>query len=298
MPRGDPFTALCQQAASLSRRVAADLHLHTTASDGAFTPSQVVAFARAAKLDAIAITDHDTFAGVEDAAEAAAGSGPRVIPGVEVTAEWDGREAHVLGLFAWSPSPPRGTDLGSRLHELCHRRRDRFHDFVCQLRDAGHPLDDGLVSLTEASTISLGRRHVADLLVRTGLARSYGEAWGRFVAPLGGKVVPKLKIPLGETAELIRSTGGVSILAHPPADLSESELSRMKDAGLDGVETKFPAASVGRTASLAGWAVRLGLLTAGGSDCHGPSGRPVGSVGATAEELRAVCDALVGRVAR
>ena len=67
MPRGDPFTALCRQAASLARRVVADLHLHTTASDGDFTPSQVVAFARAAKLDAIAVTDHDTFAGVGDA---------------------------------------------------------------------------------------------------------------------------------------------------------------------------------------------------------------------------------------
>jgi 3',5'-nucleoside bisphosphate phosphatase len=318
MPKGDPFTALCRQAARLTRRVAADLHLHTTASDGSFTPSQVVAFARAARLDAIAITDHDTFAGVAAAVDAAAGSGVRVIPGVEVTAEWDGREVHVLGLIPGEPGPqgPRvecpgaflphpptlrsgfaQNRLASRLHELCHRRRDRFRDFIRLLRDAGHPLDDGMVSLTEESAVSLGRRHVAELLVRTGLARNYGEGWGRFVAPLGGKVLPKLKIPLGEAAELIRAAGGVSVLAHPPTDLSESELGRMKDAGLHGVETKFPAAGVGRTATLTAWAGRLGLLSTGGSDCHGPGGRPVGAVGATAEEVRAVCDAPVDGVA-
>src|SRR6476660_7365413 len=101
MPRGDPFTALCRQAAELARRVVADLHLHTTASDGDFTPSQVVAFARQARLDAIAITDHDTLAGVGEAQEAAGGL--RVIPGVELTAEWDGNEVHVLGLLVSSP---------------------------------------------------------------------------------------------------------------------------------------------------------------------------------------------------
>lgn len=300
MPKGDPFTALCQQAASLSRRVAADLHLHTTASDGDFTPSQVVAFARAAKLDAIAVTDHDTFAGVAGAVEAATGSGLRVIPGVEVTAEWDGNEVHVLGFFRRSPSPltplplrERGTDLGSRLQEMTLRRRERFRDFVRLLRDDGRPLDDGHVSAIEAATASLGRRHVANLLVRTGIARNYGEAWGRFVAPLSRQVIPKLMIPFAEATELIRTAGGVAVLAHPSADLSETDFARMKEAGLNGIEVKFPAAAVARTLALTALAVRLGLLTSGGSDCHGSGGRPVGSVGATAEELRAVCDATV-----
>ena len=306
MPKGDPFTALCQQTARLSRRVAADLHLHTTASDGAYTPSQVVAFARAARLDAIAVTDHDTFAGVEDALEAAAGSGLRVIPGVEVTSEWDGNEVHVLGLFpgeprpqgrGWFDEPPTDLAVGVRLNDLCLRRRERFRDYVRLLRDAGQSLDDGIVSALEASTASLGRRHVANLLVRSGLARNYGEAWGRFVGPLSARVIPKLKIPFAETTALIRSAGGVAVLAHPSSDLSESEFTRMKEAGLGGVEVKFPAAGVGRTAALAGTAKRLGLLTTGGSDCHGPDGRPVGAIGATAEELRAVCDAPVGEVA-
>lgn len=138
---------------------------------------------------------------------------------------------------------------------------------------------------------------MANLLVRAGLARNYGEAWGRFVGPLSAKVIPKLKIPFAETTALIRSAGGVAVLAHPSTGLSESEFTRMKEAGLGGVEVKFPAAGVGRTAVLAGTAKRLGLLTTGGSDCHGPDGRPVGAIGATAEELRAACDAPVGEVA-
>lgn len=186
--------------------------------------------------------------------------------------------------------------LKTRLHTLCLRRLDRFRDFVRLIRET-HPLDDGLVSALEESTASLGRRHVAQLLVRVGIAKSHGEAWGRFVAPLGKRVVPKLKLPFAEAVELIREAGGVSVLAHPASDLSENDFLRMKECGLNGIETKFPAAGVGRTQALTQLAKRLGLLTTGGSDCHGPDGRPVGSIGATAEEVRAVCEAPVGGVA-
>ncbi len=187
--------------------------------------------------------------------------------------------------------------LQDRLHLLCLRRRERFHDYIRLLRERGQSLDDGIVSALEASTASLGRRHVANLLVRAGLARGYGEAWGRFVGPLSAKVIPKLKIPFTETTALIRSAGGVTVLAHPSTDLNETDFARMKEAGLGGIEVKFPAAGVGRTTALVAVAKRLGLLTTGGSDCHGPDGRPVGAIGATAEELRAVCDAPVGEVA-
>ncbi len=281
MPKGDPFTALCQQAASLGRRVVADLHLHTTASDGDYTPSQVAAYAVRAKLDAIAITDHDTLAGV---AEAARVGGVRVIPGVELTAEWSGHEVHVLGYFA---GPPPAFPFGSRLTELCVRRRERFRDFVRLIREGGHSLDEGRVAAVEAATESLGRRHVANLLMRCGLAQTYGQAWGRFVAPLGKRVIPKLRLPFAEATEWVRACGGVSVLAHPSADLSESDFAAMKEAGLDGIEAAFPAAGVGRTSTLREIARRLGLRTSGGSDCHG-AGREVGSCGVGAEELRAL----------
>jgi predicted metal-dependent phosphoesterase TrpH len=296
MPRGDPFTALCRQAANLSRRVTADLHLHTTASDGELTPSQVVAFARQARLDAVAITDHDTLAGVNEAIEAAEqfGGAVRVIPGVELTAEWGGREVHVLGYILTSRDCQGAADVTSapwrsRLVELCARRRDRFRDFVRLIRESGHAIDDGMVSAVEARSVSLGRRHVAMLVVRARLAPTYREAWRRFVGPLGSRVIPKLKLPFAEAVELIRESGGVSSLAHPSSDLSESDLAAMKDAGLDAVEAKFPAAGVGRTAELITLATRLGLTVTGGSDSHGgDAGRAVGSVGLTGAELQAL----------
>ncbi len=288
MPRGDPFTALCRQSARLARPVVADLHLHTTASDGEFTPSQVAAFARQARLDAIAVTDHDTLAGVSEAIDAA--DGVRVIPGVELTADWHGREVHLLGYWGKTPPPgplpetERGRHLASRLDELCQRRRERFRDFVRLIRESGQPLDDGLVAAVEAATVSLGRRHVAMLLVRTGIAATRREAWGRFVGPLGPRVVPKLRLPLAEACGLVRESGGVSSLAHPPAEFAEADLAAMAAAGLTGAEVKFPAAGAGRTAELKAWANRLGLMTTGGSDCHGPDGRGVGSVGVSADE--------------
>src|SRR5690349_11575341 len=105
MPRGQPFTALCQLAARLGQPRAADLHVHTTASDGDYTPPQVVMFARQARLAAVAVTDHDTLAGVAEAIEAARGA-VEVIPGVEMSAEFAGREVHVLGYFV-RPDDPR-----------------------------------------------------------------------------------------------------------------------------------------------------------------------------------------------
>lgn len=290
MPRGDPFTSLCRLTAGLSRPVAADLHLHTTASDGEYTASQVVAFARQARLDAVAITDHDTFAGVSAAEEAARGTSLRVIPGIELTTEWSGREVHLLGYF---PHAANALPFVSRLTELCLRRRERFRDFIRHIREDGHHLDEGLVQAVEQNTASLGRRHVASLLLRTGVANTRREAWQQFVGPLGKRVVPKLLVPFAEATELVRTGGGLSSLAHPSPDLSESELTAMREAGLGGVEVKFPAASVGRSAELRGWAGKLGLTVTGGSDCHGADGRAVGACGVTAEELRAVCEVAV-----
>jgi predicted metal-dependent phosphoesterase TrpH len=285
MPRGDPFTALCRQSARLARPVVADLHLHTTASDGEFTPSQVAAFARQARLDAIAITDHDTLAGVGDAVAAAGQGGVRVIPGVELTADWHGREVHVLGYFSGGLPPDSGErGIQTRLTEMCRRRRERFRDFVRLIRESGQPLDDGLVTAVETVTVSLGRRHVASLLVRTGIARNRREAWGRFVGLLGPRVVPKLRLSFAEACELIRESGGVSCLAHPPADFTEPDVASMTASGLMGLEVKFPAAGAGRTAELKAWATRLGLVVTGGSDCHGPDGRWIGSVGVSADE--------------
>jgi hypothetical protein len=284
MPKGSPFTALCQQVARGGRRVVADLHVHTTASDGDYTPSQVVILARQAGLSAVAVTDHDTLAGVP------AADGVRVVPGVEMSGRFDGRETHILGLFV-------RTDCGELLDHLagvCRRRRDRFRAYVAELVAGGVAFPNGMVEAAEAGSASLGRRHVAGLLFRAGSANNRHEAFGRFLGPLAGRVPPTHLTDANEVVRLIRAAGGVAALAHPARLIRRDELERFHAMGGRAVEVTFPAALVGHTSRLRGWCRELGLATAGGSDCHGPEGfRPIGSRGVGRAELDAL-EALAG----
>jgi predicted metal-dependent phosphoesterase TrpH len=282
MPRGQPFTALCRLAARLSEPRAADLHVHTTASDGDYTPSQVVALARQARLAAVAVTDHDTLAGVGPAVETAAGA-LEVIAGVELSAEFGGREVHLLGYFV------RRDDarLVSHLEGVCDRRRERFRAFVTRLAAAGIEFVDGLAELEADRSTSLGRRHLAGLLVRSGAARSRYGAFQRFLLPLSPDVPAGHLTPAAEAIRLVRDAGGVCSLAHPPEGDEEPLLTGLRDLGLLAVEAAFPAAGVSRSERLRALARKLGLAVTGGSDCHGPeaAGRAVGARGISRDEL-------------
>lgn len=283
MPKGDPFTALCRLAAATDTRVVADLHLHTTASDGDATPSQLVHFARNARLDAIAVTDHDTLTGYDEAVAVGVPS-PRIVPGVEVSTEFDGREVHVLGLFV----DPADADLRSALEASCAARRERFGRFVKVLAERGAAVSAGEVAATERASASLGRRHLAGLLVRAGHARTRFDAFRRWLQPLAEIVPPTHLIPLPLALALIHSAGGLSVLAHPGERWDEPALSRLASLGLRGVEVAFPTANLSRTAELTRIARRLGLACAGGSDSHAPAERAVGSVGLARGEWRAL----------
>src|SRR5262245_53274804 len=122
MPARQPFTALCQAAGRSPHAGRADLHVHTRHSDGAYTPAQVVELARRCGLSAVAVTDHDTLAGVPFAQAAAAGSAVEVVPGVEISCEHRGRELHLLGYFVRLDDP----DLNAALEHLRRGRRERF----------------------------------------------------------------------------------------------------------------------------------------------------------------------------
>src|SRR3954452_13005345 len=133
MPRLDPFTALCRQTVRRRRLDRADLHLHTLHSDGTYTPAQLVELALRGGLCAIAVTDHDTLGGVEPARQAAADTGLEVIPGVEITAEHEGRELHLLAYFI----SPESIPLREALERLRRQRRGRFEEMVGRLRRHG-----------------------------------------------------------------------------------------------------------------------------------------------------------------
>lgn len=287
MPRRSPFTALCQQLARLSNPPRADLHVHTTASDGEYTPSQVVALARQAGLCAVAITDHDTLAGVPEAMEAARAGMPgppiEVIPGVEITTAFDGRELHLLGYFVRPDHP----DLTAALAGVCASRRERFRDYVAQLAGRGQVIPGDRARLVEAGSPSLGRRHVAGLLVACGFTRSQNEAFFRFLGPLRGSVLPKERIPIGEAIRLVHDAGGAASLAHPPAELDDDQFRRLRDAGLDALEVEYAWRRSAPANRLREVAARLGFVATGGSDCHGPypAHRRIGSYAIGADGL-------------
>jgi 3',5'-nucleoside bisphosphate phosphatase len=285
MPKRSPFTRLCAHLARLGPPPRADLHVHTTASDGEYTPSQVVALARQAGLSAVAITDHDTLAGVDEA-RASAGTSVELIPGVEISACFASREVHLLGYFLHTDHE----ELNATLAAVCQRRRERFRDFVAFFRDRGVPLDEGRARLAEAATHSPGRRHVAGLLVACGAARTRMDAFHRFLHPLAREVRSKLLVPVEEAIRLVHAAGGVASLAHPPADLTDEQFTELRGFGLDAVEVEYPWGRNSRTTRLREIAERFDFATSGGSDCHGPdpAHRRIGSHASTPEELAAL----------
>ncbi len=282
MPRNSPFTALCGQLAKLNRPRRADLHLHTTASDGEYTASQVVALARQANLAAVAITDHDTLASVDEARDAASDH-LEVVQGVEISASFNDREVHLLGYFVHTDHP----ELNAALARLCVRRRERFRDYVAKLADRGARLPEDRVKLIEESSLSLGRRHIAGLLVACKFAHTRHEAFQRFLGPLAGCVLPKLLLPVEAAIRLAREAGGVASLAHPSPDLTDADFHTLAGFGLAALEVVYPWGRNSPAARLREVAARLGLAVTGGSDCHGPdpAHRRIGSHAITVDEL-------------
>jgi len=281
MPARQPFTALCRLAVRDPRTGRADLHLHSTQSDGLYTPTQIVELARRSGLSAVALTDHDTMDGYPEACAAAAGSPVEVIPGVEITCEFRGKELHLLAYFIHPDAP-----LRDALERLCAHRAQRFGDMIERLRGCGVSFEEGELD-HGAARASLGRRHLAELLVRSRRVGSVREAFARYLKAGGGPAVPKLRLPVVEAIALVRGAGGVASWAHPSYDCTREGLTELRGLGLGAVEAVYPTTRPTRMRELRDWARDVGLAITGGSDCHGPdhARRGVGSCGVTAVEV-------------
>jgi predicted metal-dependent phosphoesterase TrpH len=277
MPARQPFTLLCQQLARGRHAGRADLHLHTTHSDGTYTPAQVVDLARRSGLSALAITDHDTLGGVHAAREAAARWGIEVVSGVEITSEYRGRELHLLAYFV----DRENSALLAALAEVCRRRRERFDAMVERLRQRGVSVEAGGTARPEA----LGRRHLAELLVQQGHVTTVREAFQRYLSERSEVVVPKMCLPAEQALALVRGAGGVAAWAHPAYDCTRDSLAELRGLGLGAVEVEYPDTRPTRVRELRGWAETLGLAVTGGSDCHGPGRRAPGACTVSTEEL-------------
>lgn len=264
---------------------AVDLHLHSTASDGTASPEDVVAYARAAGVRAIALTDHDTLAGLP-AARQSAGGDVRVVAGCEfsVSAWWG--ELHLLGYFLPNDDP----SLRDFLLEQTHRREARGRAIVDRLGRLGYPLPFAAVE-REANGAAIGRPHVARALVTEGQVDSVGEAFDRLLSDRGPAYVPKELPELRTVTELVRSVGGVTSAAHLKDRAGKRTLTRLAAAGVDAIEAVHPSHDPTIVHSIRTHAPRLGLLMTGGSDWHGPQDSrraAIGSMDVPREWLEAV----------
>jgi predicted metal-dependent phosphoesterase TrpH len=240
-----------------------DLHMHSTASDGALAPSAVVAAARDAGLAAIALTDHDTLAGLQEAELAAEPFGIRVVPGVELSAHEGTSEIHLLALHI--------ADREKIEQHLVRFRDDRLiraQNIVERLKGLG--IDVALETvLQEAGGGAVGRPHVARALIRGGHVRDSREAFDRFLGAGKPGFIPKARLEIAEAISLAHDAGAIAIWAHPGQEGRRDRVEAFAKLGLDGIEIKHPSHYPDDVKRLTALADFFGLVPSGGSDWHG-----------------------------
>jgi predicted metal-dependent phosphoesterase TrpH len=247
-----------------------DLHSHSTASDGRLSPAALVALAVARGIGALALTDHDTTAGIAEA-RAAAPPGFELVPGLEINSSGDRElsehDIDFLGYFV-DPDDPA---LQARLALIRDARRGRAYGMVARLAELGVPVHWERVLAIAGDADSIARPHVARALLEAGHVASLAEAFERFIGDDGPAYVDRLRATAREAIDLIHAAGGVAVIAHPHHAGVAGLIPALAERGLDGVEAYYPAHSPAQQADLLATAHRYGLLVTGGSDFHDPA---------------------------
>lgn len=243
----------------------ADLHIHTTASDGTCEPAEVVEFAKSKSLNTISITDHDTIDGYLKAIDAARYHSIRLIPGVEITALNNGREIHVLAYCF----DPENLEFKTFLKKQRMARLNRMREILDYLsRKEGIDLSLDEVK-AQARSNNVGRPHVAQLLVKKKIVSSIAEAFIRY---LGQPLIEQIQITyagLRDVVEVVADAGGATSLAHPGPLYSMDEVKKLFEYGIDGIECIHPGHSFSDQKKFTEFAESRNLLITGGSDYHG-----------------------------
>ncbi len=246
-----------------------DLHLHTTHSDGSQTPAEVIRLAHEAGVSALAITDHDITTGLPEAIAAGQELGIEIIPGIEISSHHGESELHVLGYFIkWQDA-----QLNARLMTLRESRHRRNPKIIELLQSAGIDITYDEVRAVAGSD-SVGRPHIARVLMDKKVVTTAKEAFDRFLAEGKAAYVPRdLPAPV-DAIRWIKDAGGLAVLAHPTwvktTEGTLTDLARqLKEQGLDGVEVHYSTHTPRQTRTYLSLAKQLGLLVTGGSDFHG-----------------------------
>jgi 3',5'-nucleoside bisphosphate phosphatase len=248
-----------------------DLHTHSNISDGTDSPTALVLAAVEAGLDVIALTDHDTFAGVAEAQEAAKRTGLKVLVGVEISTKYDGTSVHLLG-YGCDPQAPALTEELARIRSA---RVDRVPRMVDRLQTAGIAITVQEVHEAAGGAIAVGRPHIADVLVAKGIVTDRREAFDEWVGTGKPGYAERYACPLEQAIGLVHGAGGVAVIAHPwsrgsGAVLTAPVIERLVlEHGLDGIEVDHQDHDERTRELLFHMGGRLGLVRTGSSDYHG-----------------------------
>jgi len=276
---------LSTQAAE-SGAARADLHTHSTSSDGTLAPADLVRQASRRGLTILALTDHDTTSGLADAIATGEALGVRVIPGIELSTDVSAGEVHILGYGIDSENQT----LQQALARYRQARRERAERIIARLCELGVDLPEGSVQASD-SDASLGRPHIARAMIAAGYVQSVSEAFDRYLGNDKPAYIASERKPTPEEAiRLIRAAGGLPVLAHPyTSDAFPESLPALVKAGLAGIEVYYAEYPPEQRLALARIADEHGLLATGGSDYHGEQfkeRRDLGSVELPAEVLQ------------
>jgi len=251
----------------------ADLHLHTLFSDGTYTPQELIEKAKKAGLSCIAVVDHDTVSGIEPALEAAESENIEVVPGIELTAEYEGSEIHILGYFI----DYKNKEFIKKLEALRENRIGRIHKILAKLKDAGVSLNPQAVfDIAQQGTV--GRLHIARAMVKEGIVTSIFEAFRKYIGDKCPAYVSGFRLSPIEAINLIKEAGGIPVLAHPYILNNDELVLMLIKYGIMGLEIYYPEHSQAMINFYLELARKNNLLVTGGSDCHG-SAKPEVKIG-------------------
>ncbi|RXT14963.1 PHP domain-containing protein [Ammoniphilus sp. CFH 90114] len=243
-----------------------DLHSHTTASDGTYEPHQSIRRAKEKGLRALAITDHDTVAGIKEALEASERYGVEVVPGIEISTVDQGQDIHVLGYYINYQDPL----FLSRLESLRNVRDKRNEMIIENLQHLGIDITlEEVSSRRKMDEGNIGRPHIAEVLMGKGIVSSMEEAFREYLGKTGKAYANPPRITPEDAVDWIKEAGGVPVLAHPGLYGDDNLVHRLIGYGIEGIEAYHTDHSPEQESRYSLWAKQHGLIETAGSDFHG-----------------------------